>query len=212
MLLNDKEITRLATEQGMISPFIPGLVKKNANGVGVLSYGTSSYGYDLRAGETFKVRRFGFHEYMMAMTGLFPALIFASRKPIDMKRHDDNEWRALPVQEDETGRFVELPPLTFALCDVVEYIKLPRNVTAQVNAKSTPARNGLIIYTTVGEAGWEGVYVVEMSNQTFEPMKIYCGEGIAQILFNRSNDEPETDYGDRGGKYQGQTGLTHGKV
>lgn len=148
----------------------------------------------------------------MAMSSMMPALAFQYRKPIDPKCHSDDEWCSLDVNEDDTGKFIILPPLTFALCNVVEYIRLPRNVTGIVTAKSTPARNGLIIYTTVGEAGWHGIYTMEMLNSTFEPLKVYCYEGIAQILFECSENEPEVSYDDRSGKYQGQTGLTHGKV
>ncbi len=119
----------------------------------------------------------------------------------------EDQFRILPVHRDTDGVYVILPARSFALAHSVEHIKLPRNLTALVTNKSTPARGGLNNSTTVGEAGWSGFYTWELVNLLPVPQRLYIGEGVAQILFLRGNP-PRTSYADRQGKYQDQAGLT----
>lgn len=185
MIKSDKWIKEMALN-GMIEPFIPELMRK-----GVMSYGVSSYGYDLRLGRTFKV--FG-----------------SSDTVIDPKNFDKRiGWNVVvPKDNDE----IIIPPHDFVLGHSVEYIKMPSNVTGLVFPKSTYARCGLVCTQTVLEAGWEGQITLEFANQTNYPIKLYAGEGCAQILFLQSDEQCETSYKDRSGKYQNQTGVTLPKV
>lgn len=189
----DWRIRALAMGANMISPFEPGKVRK-IHRASVVSYGTSSYGYDLRlAPHDFRVFRH------------VPGLI------VDPKAFDDRCLAPAELQEDvKLGAYFILPAHTYALGVVIERLKLPPNVTAQFIGKSTYARCGIIVNTTPGEAGWEGHLTLEISNSSGADCRIYANEGICQALFYEGVpcDRP---YGD--GKYQGQaSGVTVARV
>jgi dCTP deaminase len=188
----DWRIRALAMGADMISPFEPGKVRK-VHRAPVVSYGTSSYGYDLRlAPHDFRVFRH------------VPGLI------VDPKAFDDRCLAPAELQQGETGAYFILPAHTYALGVVIERLKLPPNVTAIFIGKSTYARLGVIVNTTPGEAGWEGFLTVEISNSSGADCRIYANEGICQALFYEGVpcDRP---YGD--GKYQGQAaGVTLARI
>ena len=180
---SDKWIRRMATEHGMIEPFEPGQVKRNANGP-IVSYGTSSYGYDIRCSNEFKL-----------FTNINSTIV-------DPKNFDPNSF--VDVKND----VCIIPPNSFALARTVEYFRIPRDVLTICLGKSTYARCGIIVNVTPFEPEWEGFVTLEFSNTTPLPAKIYANEGIAQVIFFQADEECETSYKDRGGKYQGQTGVT----
>ena len=163
----------------MIEPFSERQVRE-----GVISYGVSSYGYDVRVADEFKI-----------FTNVYAATV-------DPKNFDPRsfvDWQA------ET---CIVPPNSFALARSIEYFRIPRNVLTICVGKSTYARCGIIVNVTPFEPEWEGHVTLEISNTTPLPAKIYANEGIAQVLFFESDDPPETSYADRGGKYQAQRGVT----
>lgn len=183
---SDRWIRRMVEEQQMISPFEPGQVK-SLNGERIVSYGTSSYGYDIRCADEFK---------------LFTNL---NSTVVDPKNFDEASF------VDVSGKgFCIIPPNSFALARTVEYFRIPRNVLTICLGKSTYARCGIIVNVTPFEPEWEGYVTLEFSNTTPLPAKIYAGEGCAQVLFFEADadDVCETSYRDRGGKYQGQVGVT----
>jgi len=180
---SDKWIRRMAAQSGMIEPFEPGQVRENANGR-IVSYGTSSYGYDVRCAAEFKV-----------FTNINSAVV-------DPKAFDENSF------VDVNSEVCVIPPNSFALARTVEYFRIPRNVLTICLGKSTYARCGIIVNVTPLEPEWEGHVTLEFSNTTTLPAKIYANEGVAQMLFLESDEECETSYKDRGGKYQGQQGVT----
>ena len=180
---SDKWIRRKAEQDGLIEPFEPGQVKENG-GDRIVSYGTSSYGYDVRCAPEFKV-----------FTNINSAVV-------DPKNFDSNSF--VSVNED----VCIIPPNSFALARTVEYFRIPRNVLTICLGKSTYARCGIIVNVTPLEPEWEGHVTLEFSNTTTLPAKIYANEGVAQMLFFESDEVCETSYKDRGGKYQGQTGVT----
>jgi len=181
---SDHWIRRMAEQEGMIEPFEPGQVRERA-GVGrVISYGPSSYGYDIRCADEFKI---------------FPNINSAI---VDPKNFDDNSF--VNVQSD----VCIIPPNSFALARTVEYFRIPRSVLTICLGKSTYARCGIIVNVTPLEPEWEGHVTLEFSNTTPLPAKIYANEGVAQVLFLESDEVCGTSYKDRGGKYQGQTGVT----
>lgn len=180
---SDKWIRKMATEQGMLSPFEPGQVRE-ANGDKIISYGTSSYGYDVRCADEFKI-----------FTNINSAIV-------DPKNFDDASF------VDLKSDVCIIPPNSFALARTVEFFKIPRNVLTICLGKSTYARCGIIVNVTPLEPEWEGHVTLEFSNTTTLPAKIYANEGVAQMLFFESDEVCETSYKDRGGKYQGQTGVT----
>ena len=182
MIASDKWIRRMATEHGMIAPFVEKLVTH-----GKISYGLSSYGYDVRVGDHFKM----FHNLNSTL--------------VDPKHFDPKAF------VDHHGDCI-IPPNSFVLAETVERFKMPRNVLAITMGKSTYARCGIIVNVTPLEPEWEGVITMEISNTTPLPAKIYAGEGIAQIIFLIGEAVCETSYADRKGKYQNQTGLTLPKV
>ncbi len=187
MILSDKTIRRLAEESGMIEPFEPRQVRE-VDGKRVISYGTSSYGYDIRCGPEFKV-----------FTNIHSVVV-------DPKNFDDRsfvDWTA-----DEHGGVCIIPPNSFALARTLEYFRIPRNILTVCLGKSTYARCGIIVNVTPFEPEWEGYVTLEFSNTTPLPAKIYAGEGCAQVLFFQGDETCETSYKDRGGKYQGQQGVT----
>ncbi len=171
----------------MIEPFEPEQVRES-NGDRRISYGTSSYGYDIRCSDEFKI-----------FTNINSAIV-------DPKQFDKNSF------VDFTGDVCIIPPNSFALARTVEYFRIPRNVLTVCLGKSTYARCGIIVNVTPFEPEWEGYVTLECSNTTPLPARIYANEGIAQVLFFESDEVCETSYADRGGKYQGQTGVTLAKT
>jgi dCTP deaminase len=180
---SDKWIRRMAEEYGMISPFESGQVRDSGQGR-VISYGTSSYGYDVRCSDEFKI-----------FTNINSAIV-------DPKNFDSNSF--VDVKSD----VCIIPPNSFALARTVEFFKIPRDVLTICLGKSTYARCGIIVNVTPLEPEWEGHVTLEFSNTTTLPAKIYANEGVAQMLFFGGDEVCETSYKDRGGKYQGQTGVT----
>ncbi|MGS1119525.1 dCTP deaminase [Rhodanobacter sp. UC4436_H3] len=180
---SDKWIRRMAQGHGMIEPFEPGQVKQNDSGR-IVSYGTSSYGYDVRCAREFKI-----------FTNINSTIV-------DPKAFDPNSF------VDVASDVCIIPPNSFALARTVEYFRIPRNVLVVCLGKSTYARCGIIVNVTPLEPEWEGHVTLEFSNTTPLPAKIYANEGVAQMLFFESDEECETSYKDRGGKYQGQQGVT----
>ncbi len=179
----DKWIRRMAAEQGMIEPFEAGQVRE-VNGNRIVSYGTSSYGYDVRCADEFKI-----------FTNINSAIV-------DPKGFDESSF--VDVKSD----VCIIPPNSFALARTVEYFRIPRSVLTICLGKSTYARCGIIVNVTPLEPEWQGHVTLEFSNTTPLPAKIYANEGIAQMLFLESDEVCETSYLDRGGKYQGQRGVT----
>lgn len=179
----DKWIKKMAQQHGMIEPFEPGQVRQ-VEGKKIVSYGTSSYGYDVRCAREFKI-----------FTNINSAVV-------DPKNFDENSF--VDVVDD----VCIIPPNSFALARTVEYFRIPRDVLVVCLGKSTYARCGIIVNVTPLEPEWEGHVTLEFSNTTTLPAKIYANEGVAQMLFFQSDEVCDVSYGDRGGKYQGQTGVT----
>jgi dCTP deaminase len=172
---SDKWITQMSLKEGMIEPFVGRQVRQpNPSGEKVISYGVSSYGYDVRCADEFKI-----------FTNVH------SKTFVDIK-----------------GDYCIIPPNSFALARTIEYFRIPRNVLTVCLGKSTYARCGIIVNVTPLEPEWEGHVTLEFSNTTSLPAKIYANEGVAQMLFFESDEICEVSYADRGGKYQGQTGVT----
>jgi dCTP deaminase len=175
----DRWIKRMAIERGMIEPFEDRQVRQ-----GVISYGLSSYGYDIRVADEFKV-----------FTNINSTVV-------DPKNFDARSF------VDLTTDVCIIPPNSFALAKTVEYFRIPRDVLTVCVGKSTYARCGLIVNVTPFEPEWEGFVTLEISNTTPLPAKIYANEGIAQVLFFQSDEPCEVSYADKKGKYQKQQGLT----
>ncbi|OUR63916.1 dCTP deaminase [Methylophaga sp. 42_25_T18] len=180
---SDKWIRRMAEQEGMITPFEPGQVRDTGNGR-IISYGTSSYGYDVRCSNEFKI-----------FTNINSAIV-------DPKNFDESSF------VDVNSDVCIIPPNSFALARTIETFKIPRNVLTICLGKSTYARCGIIVNVTPLEPEWEGQVTLEFSNTTPLPAKIYANEGVAQMLFFESDEVCETSYADRNGKYQGQSGVT----
>ena len=181
---SDKWIKLMSTNHEMIQPFSEDQIRMDENGNKLISYGVSSYGYDVRCSNEFKV-----------FTNIHSAIV-------DPKSFDEKSF------VDIASDVCVIPPNSFALARTVEYFKIPRNVLTICLGKSTYARCGIIVNVTPLEPEWEGHVTLEFSNTTNLPAKIYAGEGVAQMLFFESDEECEVSYKDRGGKYQGQTGVT----
>jgi dCTP deaminase len=175
----DKWIKRMALEYGMIEPFEDRQVR-----AGVISYGLSSYGYDIRVADEFKV-----------FTNINSTVV-------DPKNFDARSF--VDVKAD----ICIIPPNSFALAKTVEYFRIPRDVLTVCVGKSTYARCGLIVNVTPFEPEWEGFVTLEISNTTPLPAKVYANEGISQVLFFQSDEICEVSYADKKGKYQRQQGLT----
>jgi dCTP deaminase len=173
----------MALEHGMIEPFQEDQVRK-----GVISYGVSSYGYDIRVADEFKI-----------FTNVYSTVV-------DPKNFDPQSM------VDFKGDVCVIPPNSFVLARSVETVRMPREVTGVVLCKSTYIRAGVLIPTTVLEAGWEGVITLEIGNVTPLPAKIYANEGIAQVLFFVGDETCEVSYADRKGKYQHQSGVVLPRV
>jgi len=175
----DKWIIRMVKEHNMIEPFEQSQVKDSK-----VSFGVSSYGYDIRISDEFKI-----------FTNVNTAVV-------DPKRFDESAF------VDFKGDVAIIPPNSFALGRSVEYFRIPRNVMTICVGKSTYARCGIITNVTPFEPEWEGFVTLEISNTTPLPAKVYANEGIAQVLFFESDEDCLTSYADRKGKYQGQSGIT----
>lgn len=180
----DKWIIEKSKKDNMINPFCEKQVTKNTNGEKLISYGTSSYGYDVRCAPEFKV-----------FTNLNSVIV-------DPKNFSDQSFVDVNTNE------CIIPPNSFALARTVEYFKIPKNVLVICLGKSTYARCGIIVNVTPLEPGWEGQVTLEFSNTTSLPAKIYANEGVAQMIFFEGKENCLTDYSNRGGKYQGQKGVT----
>jgi dCTP deaminase len=180
---SDHWIRRMALEHDMINPFSEKQVRQ-----GVVSYGLSSYGYDLRVADEFKI-----------FTNVNSSIV-------DPKKFDEKSF--VTINSD----VCIVPPNSFALARSVEYFKIPRNVLTLCVGKSTYARCGIIVNVTPFEPEWEGFVTLEISNTTPLPAKIYANEGLCQIIFFESDEVCETSYKDRKGKYQAQTGIVLPKV
>ena len=183
MIRSDKWIRRMAETTRMIEPFEPGQVRE-LDGRRIVSYGTSSYGYDIRCSREFKI-----------FTNINSTIV-------DPKAFDEGSF------VDFVGDVCIIPPNSFALARTVEYFRVPRDVLIVTVGKSTYARCGIICNVTPLEPEWEGHVTLEFSNTTPLPAKIYANEGVAQMLFFGSDEVCATSYRDRGGKYQGQRGVT----
>jgi dCTP deaminase len=179
----DRWIKRMALEHGMIEPFVERQVR-----AGVVSYGLSSYGYDVRVADEFKV-----------FTNINTTVI-------DPKRFDPRSF------VDLQAPVCIVPPNSFALARTVEYFRIPRDVLTVCLGKSTYARCGIIVNVTPFEPEWEGTATLEISNTTPLPAKIYANEGIAQVIFFQSDESCETSYRDKQGKYQAQLDVTLPKI
>jgi len=179
----DSWIKRMALEKKMIEPFVDDQVRS-----GVISYGVSSYGYDVRVGDEFKV-----------FTNVFNTVV-------DPKNFDPRSF--VDIKAD----VCIIPPNSFALASTVEYFRIPRDILTVCLGKSTYARCGIIVNVTPFEPEWEGHVTIEISNTTPLPAKIYANEGIAQVLFFQSDEECTVSYKDKKGKYQAQRGVTLPKI
>ena len=175
----DTWIKRMSLDHQMIDPFVDDQVR-----TGVISYGVSSYGYDVRVGNQFKV-----------FTNVFNTVV-------DPKNFDPKSF--VDIEAD----VCVIPPNSFALASTVEYFRIPRDVLTVCLGKSTYARCGIIVNVTPFEPEWEGHVTIEISNTTPLPAKIYANEGIAQVLFFQSDEPCAKSYRDKKGKYQAQRGVT----
>lgn len=194
----------MAREHGMIEPFVDRQVRERDPAPpgyytypappAAISYGVSSYGYDIRASDEFKV------------------FTNAHCAEVNPKALDERSMIDAQLHEDDHGVFIYIPPNSFALSRSFEYLKMPRDVTGVVLCKSTYIRAGVLIPTTVLESGWHGYITLEVANVTPLPARVYANEGIAQILFWQGDEGPDVSYADRSGKYQGQTGITLPRV
>ncbi|MDI6801996.1 MAG: dCTP deaminase [Thermodesulfovibrionales bacterium] len=182
MVKNDRWIREMA-QKGMIEPFNKKQVRK-----GVISYGVSSYGYDMRIGDEFKI-----------FTNI-------NNTVVDPKSFDPKSF------VDYKGDVCIIPPNSFVLASSLEYFRIPRDVLVICLGKSTYARCGLVVNVTPLEPEWEGHVTIEISNTTPLPAKIYANEGIAQLIFLQSAELCEVSYKDKSGKYQAQKGITLPKM
>lgn len=180
---SDKWITKMALEHKMIEPYEPRQVRKPGDSP-IVSYGVSSYGYDARVADEFKI-----------FTNI-------NHTVVDPKKFDPNSFVSFK------GDVCIIPPNSFALARTVEYFRIPRNVLTICVGKSTYARCGLIVNVTPLEPEWEGIVTLEISNTTPLPAKVYANEGLCQFLFFESDEICETSYADKSGKYLRQTGVT----
>lgn len=182
-IMSDRWIREQATKNGMIEPFVETQKRK-----GTISYGLSSYGYDARVSDEFKI-----------FTNVDSAIV-------DPKNFSPKSF------VDRTGPACVIPPNSFALARTVEYFRIPRDILVICLGKSTYARCGIIVNVTPLEPGWEGHVTLEFSNTTPLPARIYANEGACQFLFLKGNEPCETSYADRAGKYMGQKGVTLPKL
>lgn len=182
-VMPDSWIRRMAVEKRMIEPFEDRRIRK-----GIISYGLSSYGYDMRVGDEYKV-----------FTNINSTIV-------DPKRFDEKSFVAYK------GEYCIIPPNSFALAKTMEYFRIPREILTICVGKSTYARCGIIVNVTPFEPEWEGFVTLEISNTTPLPAKIYSGEGIAQVIFLKADGICEVSYADKAGKYQKQNNITYPRV
>jgi len=192
MIKSDKWIKEMALKHEMIKPFEESQVRN-----GNISYGLSSYGYDIRISEEFQM----ITRIADGLHGLNNGNFF-----LDPKNIDKSLFKKIISKE------CIIPPNTFVLAKSLEYFKIPRNVITACYGKSTYARCGIIVNVTPFEPHWEGFATISISNTANCPVKIYAGEGIAQLLFFESDDDCLTSYADKNGKYQAQKEITHAKM
>ncbi|HEX8817611.1 MAG TPA: dCTP deaminase [Terriglobales bacterium] len=183
MLKSDRWIRKMAREHDMINPFSEKQVRE-----GVISYGLSSYGYDLRVADEFKI------------------FTNVNSSVVDPKKFDEKSFVTV------RSECIMVPPNSFALARSVEYFKIPRDILTICVGKSTYARCGIIVNVTPFEPEWQGFVTLEISNTTPLPAKIYANEGLCQIIFFQSDEVCEVSYADRKGKYQAQTGIVLPKL
>ncbi len=183
----DNWIRKMALEFDMINPFNAKQINI-VNNKKIISYGTSSYGYDVRCNDEFKI-----------FTNINNSIV-------DPKNFNKNNF------VEFKGKECIIPPNSFALASTIEYFKIPRSTLVICLGKSTYARCGIIVNVTPLEPEWEGQVTLEFSNTTPLPAKIYAHEGVAQMLFIEADNNCQSSYKDRNGKYQGQTGVTVAKV
>jgi dCTP deaminase len=192
---SDRWIRRMSEEAQLIHPFSQSLIR-DIEGRRIISAGASSYGYDMQLADD------GFRVFSPI-----------HGREIDPKNFDEDSLIEPPLRMAEDGsRYYLLPPHSYALGVTVETFRMPRNVTGICMCKSTYARAGLMLNTTPLEAGWTGRLVIELGNLADLPLRVYVNEGIGQVLFFESDEDCDTSYEDRGGKYQGQTGLTYSRL
>ncbi len=192
---SDKWILQKCREQQLIIPFEEKLIR-TVEGRRIISAGLSSYGYDLR----------------LAPDGFRVFSPIASSE-IDPKKFDESSLISAPLKTSEDGsQYWLMPPHTYALGVTVETFNIPRNVIGICLGKSTYARSGIIVNTTPLEPGWKGRLVLEFANSADLPVRIYANEGIAQVTFFESDEDCETSYADRSGKYQNQEGLVTARL
>lgn len=180
-VMPDQWIRRMSQEHKMIEPFAPAQVRE-----GKISYGVSSYGYDLRVADEFK--------------------IFEPQGSIDPKKFDDKMFRSFQ------GEVCEILPNSYVLAKSLEYFRIPRDILTICFGKSTYARCGVIVNVTPFEPEWEGYVTMSISNTAPVPARIYAGEGIAQVLFLKADEVCQTSYADKKGKYQAQQKITTAKL
>jgi dCTP deaminase len=183
MVKNDKWIKKMAVESKMIDPFEPGQVRD-----GKISYGTSSYGYDMRLSNEFKIMKKG-------------------ARVLDSKLSQDNLFDTVTVND-----YIEIPPNSVVLGKTIEYFRIPRDIVTIAFGKSTYARCGIFVNITPFEPEWEGYVTLSIANTTSVPVRVYANEGIAQVLFLGVNEICEISYADRKGKYQAQKTITSAKI
>jgi dCTP deaminase len=195
MIKSDRWIRRMAEEAGLIQPFNAQLVRE-VEGRRIISAGASSYGYDMRLADD------GFRVFSPI-----------HGREIDPKRFDESSLVEPPLRTADDGSLYYLmPPHSYALGVTVETFRMPRTITGICLGKSTYARAGLIVNTTPLEASWTGRLVIELGNLADLPLRVYVNEGIGQVVFLESDEDCDVSYEDRGGKYQGQTGLTYSRL
>lgn len=192
-ILSDIEIEYLAKTQDMISPYVDHKVSV-VDDRRIPSFGQSSYGYDVTVSDRILIARDNPDGLIM-----------------DIKKDQSKNFYEADIIQDETGTYVLMPPHSFALGSSVEYLKMPSDVTGLCQGKSTYARAGILVPPTVMEASWEGNITLEFVNNTGLFNKLYLNEGACQIIFFKGN-ACKTPYNKIAGKYQGQTGITLGKV
>jgi dCTP deaminase len=183
MVKNDKWIKKMAVERKMIDPFEQGQVRD-----GKISYGTSSYGYDMRLSNEFKIMKKG-------------------ARVLDPKQSQDNLFDTVTVND-----YIEIPPNSVILGKTIEYFRIPRDIVTIAFGKSTYARCGIFVNITPFEPEWEGYVTLSIANTTSVPVRAYANEGIAQVLFLGVNEICEVSYADRKGKYQAQKTITSAKI
>lgn len=198
MLLIDKQIIELS-KAGMVEPFEAKQVKQILMDDGIdryltkaISYGVSSAGYDMRMDKSF--------------------LIMKAGRIVDPKDPQEDDFEVAELQISSKGMYFLLPPHGFALSSSVEYFRMPDTVMGDVRGKSTNVRSAIHVVVTPLEPGWEGHVTIEIQNMSPSFLKVYALEGIAQVLFHRLHEKPLTTYADKNGKYQGQRGITLGRV